>query len=292
MSHRSGFVNIIGNPNAGKSTIMNALVGEKLSIVTSKAQTTRHRIMGIVSGEDFQIVYSDTPGILKPKYRMQESMMKYVDTALTDADVILYIVDITDRREPDKEYIEKIKGSGIHIITAINKIDLSSQAILEEVAGNWQKTFPGFPVIPVSALAGFNLDILLKAIISLLPESPPYFPKDALTDKHERFFVSEIIREKILLNYRNEIPYSAEAEIESFTVEPGLTRIRAVIHVTRESQKAIIIGHKGQALKKTGTEARLDIEDFLGRKVFLELYVKVSRDWRDKPLMLKNFGYR
>ncbi len=292
MSHRSGFVNIIGNPNAGKSTIMNALVGEKLSIVTSKAQTTRHRILGIVSGEDFQIVYSDTPGILKPRYRLQESMMRYVDSALTDADVILYVVDITDTREPDKDYIERIKASGIQIITAINKIDLSSQPVLEEVAGNWQVKFPGFPVIPVSGLTGFNLDILLKAIISLLPESPPYFPKDVLTDKHERFFASEIIREKILRNYRKEIPYSVEVEIENFTDEPGLTRIRAVIHVTRESQKSIIIGHKGQMLKKTGTEARLDMEDFLGRKVFLELYVKVSRDWRDKPLMLKNFGYK
>jgi len=292
MSHRSGFVNIIGNPNAGKSTIMNALVGEKLSIVTSKAQTTRHRILGIVSGEDFQIVYSDTPGILKPRYRLQEAMMRYVDSALTDADVILYIVDITDTREPDNDYIERIKGTGIQIITAINKIDLSSQPVLEKVAGNWHGTFPGFPVIPVSGLTGFNLDILLKAIISLLPESPPYFPKDVLTDKHERFFASEIIREKILRNYRKEIPYSVEVEIESFTDEPGLTRIRALIHVTRESQKSIIIGHKGLMLKKTGTEARLDMEDFFGRKVFLELYVKVNRDWRDKPLMLKNFGYK
>jgi GTP-binding protein Era len=292
MSHRSGFVNIIGNPNAGKSTIMNALVGEKLSIITSKAQTTRHRIMGIVNGDDFQIVYSDTPGILRPRYKLQESMMNSVNIALTDADVILYVVDITDRKAPDEEYLEKIKDSGIKVIIAVNKIDLSNQDVLEEVVASWHSLFPGSTIIPMSALTGFNLDILLKAVLSALPESPPYFPKDVLTDKYERFFASEIIREKILLNYQKEIPYSVEVEIESFVEEPSLTRIRAIIHVARDSQKAIVIGHKGQMLKKTGREARLDMEDFFGRKVFLELYVKVSKEWRDKPGMLKNFGYR
>ena len=241
MNHKSGFVNILGFPNVGKSTIMNAMVGEKLSIITSKAQTTRHRIMGIVNGDDFQIVYSDTPGILKPKYKLQESMMNFVDLALTDADIILYA------------------------------------------------TTTG---IPVSGLEKFNLDTLLNAIISLLPAGEPYFPKDQLTDKYERFFASEIIREKILLNYQKEIPYCSEVEIESFVEEAELIRIRALIHVTRESQKGIIIGHKGEKLKKTGREARIDMEDFFGKKVFLELYVKVTKDWREKPRELKRFGYR
>ena len=292
MSHRSGFVNILGNPNVGKSTIMNALVGEKLSIITSKAQTTRHRIMGIVNGDDFQIVYSDTPGILKPKYKLQESMMTFVNIALSDADIILYVTDVTEKNEDETGYTVKIKESGIPLIVAINKIDLSNQHDLEQKAGLWEKRFPGAPVIPVSALEKFNLDILLSAIISKLPEGAPYFPKDQLTDKYERFFASEIIREKILLNYQKEIPYSAEVEIESFREEESIIRIRALIHVIRESQKGIVIGHKGEKLKKTATEARIDMEDFFGKKVFLEMYVKVTKDWRDKPAELKRFGYR
>ena len=292
INHRSGFVNIIGNPNVGKSTIMNALVGEKLSIITSKAQTTRHRIMGIVNGDDFQIVYSDTPGILKPRYKLQESMMNYVNIALTDADVILYVTDVTEPLITDSEYTERIKRSGIPVIIAVNKIDLSNQSDLEKITAAWESYFNDSPVIPVSALKKFNLDTLLNAILSRMPHGEPYFPKDQLTDKYERFFASEIIREKILLNYQKEIPYSVEIEIESFKVEEKITRIRALIHVERESQKGIIIGHKGAKLKKTGTEARKDMEDFFGRKVFLELYVKVTKEWRDKPLVLKRFGYR
>ncbi len=292
MSHRSGFVNILGNPNVGKSTIMNALVGEKLSIITAKAQTTRHRIMGIVNGDDFQIVYSDTPGILKPQYKLQESMMSFVNIALSDADMILYITDVNERNAFEGDYIDRIKESGIPAIIAINKVDLSNQETLEKVVEEWHKAFPGSPVIPVSGLKNFNLDSLLNAILAKLPEGQPFFPKDQLTDKYERFFASEIIREKILVNYKKEIPYSVEIEIESFEDEPKILKIRALIHVTRDSQKGIIIGHKGLMLKRVGTEARRDMEDFFKKKVFLELYVKVSKDWRDKPLALKRFGYR
>jgi GTP-binding protein Era len=292
MSHRSGFVNILGNPNVGKSTIMNALVGEKLSIITPKVQTTRHRIMGIVNGEDFQIVYSDTPGILNPKYKLQESMMSFVNIALTDADVIIYVTDIHDVPDKKSEYIERIINSGVPVIIAVNKIDLSNQADLEKIVDSWHTIFPESEIIPLSALKGFNLDVLLRSVLKCLPEGEPYFPKDQLTNKFERFFASEIIREKILLNYQKEIPYSVEIEIESFTEEKKVTNIRAVIHVARDSQKGIIIGHKGQMLKKVGTEARIDMEDFFGRKVFLEMFVKVSKEWRDKPLMLKKFGYR
>lgn len=292
MAHRSGFVNILGNPNVGKSTIMNALVGEKLSIITSKAQTTRHRIMGIVNSDEFQIVYSDTPGILKPQYGLQEAMMSFVHTALTDADVILYVTDVTEKETDTGQFTEKIRKSEIPVIVIINKIDLSNQADLEKMTARWQEIFPGAPVIPVSALRKFNLDTIIKAILSKLPEGEPFFPKDQLTDKYERFFAAEIIREKILLNYNKEVPYSVETEIESYKEEEGLIRIRALIHVTRDSQKGIIIGHKGSMLKKVGTEARKDMEDFFGKKVFLELYVKVTKDWRDKPLMLKKFGYR
>jgi GTPase len=292
MSHRSGFVNILGNPNVGKSTIMNALVGEKLSIITSKAQTTRHRIMGIVNGEDFQIVYSDTPGILRPQYKLQETMMNSVNSALSDADTILYVTDVLERTADEGEYIDKIKGSGIPVIIAVNKVDLTNQADLEKVVESWHLAFPDSPVIPVSGLKSFNLDSLLNAILAKLPESPPYFPKDQLTDKYERFFASEIIREKILVNYKKEIPYSVEIEIESFKDEKAIIKIRALIHVTRDSQKGIIIGHKGSMLKRVGTEARHDMEDFFRKKVFLELYVKVTKDWRDKPLILKRFGYQ
>ena len=292
MSHRSGFVNILGNPNVGKSTIMNALVGEKLSIITSKAQTTRHRIMGIVNGDDFQIVYSDTPGILKPRYKLQETMMNFVNTALSDADMILYVTDVNERNAYEGEYIERIKESGIPVIIAVNKVDLSNQGELEKIVESWHLTFPDSPVLPLSALKNFNLDTLLNTILSKLPESAPFFPKDQLTDKYERFFASEIIREKILVNYKKEIPYSVEIEIESFTDEKKIIKIRALIHVTRDSQKGIIIGHKGSMLKRVGTESRHDMEDFFGKKVFLELYVKVTKDWRDKPLILKRFGYR
>jgi GTPase len=292
MSHRSGFVNILGNPNVGKSTIMNALVGEKLSIISPKAQTTRHRIMGIVNGDNFQIVYSDTPGILKPKYKLQETMMHSVNTALTDADMILYITDVHQRTADESEYIDKIKTSGILVIIAINKIDLTHQGELENIVESWHQAFPQSPVIPLSALKNFNLDRLLNAILERLPEGPPYFPKDQLTDKYERFFASEIIREKILIHYKKEIPYSVEIEIESFTEEEKIIRIRALIHVTRDSQKGIIIGHNGAMLKIVGTEARKDMEDFFRKKIFLELYVKVTKDWRDKQSVLKRFGYR
>ena len=292
MSHRSGFVNILGNPNVGKSTIMNALVGEKLSIITAKAQTTRHRIMGIVNGEDFQIVYSDTPGILRPQYKLQETMMNYVNSALTDADMILYVTDVTERTANEGEYIDKIRESGIPVIVAVNKVDLTNQDELEKIVGSWHLAFPGSPIIPISALKNFNLDSLLNAVLAKLPESPPYFPKDQLTDKYERFFASEIIREKILINYKKEIPYSVEIEIESFNDQKDILKIRALIHVTRDSQKGIIIGHKGSMLKRVGTEARHDMEDFFRKKVFLELYVKVTKDWRDKPLTLKRFGYQ
>jgi GTP-binding protein Era len=270
MSHRSGFVNILGNPNVGKSTIMNALVGEKLSIISPKAQTTRHRIMGIVNGDDFQIVYSDTPGILKPRYKLQETMMNSVNSALTDADMILYITDVNERTADESEYIDKIKDSAIPVIIAINKIDLTTQDELEKIVELWH---------------------LLNAVLERLPEGPSYFPKDQLTDKYERFFASEIIREKILFHYKKEIPYSVEIEIENFSEETAIIRIRALIHVTRDSQKGIIIGHKGNMLKRVGTEARKDMESFFGKKIFLELYVKVSKDWRDKQSVLKKFGY-
>jgi len=291
MSHKSGFVNIIGNPNVGKSTLMNEMVGEKLSIITSKAQTTRHRIMGIVNGDDFQIVYSDTPGILKPNYKLQEKMMGFVGTALVDADIILYITDVVETLDKHQQFIDKLYNTDVPVLLLINKIDLTTQEKLEELVETWSKILPKAQILPISALNKFNIDQVFKRIMELLPESPPYYPKDAFTDKTERFFVSEIIREKVLLNYQKEIPYSVEIEVEEFKDSESLLRIRATIHVTRPSQKGIIIGHKGQALKKTGTEARIDIEDFFGKKVFLELFVKVSKDWRDKDRSLRNFGY-
>jgi len=292
MKHRSGFVNILGNPNVGKSTLMNSLVGEKLSIITPKVQTTRHRIRGIVNGDDFQIVYSDTPGIIRPRYKLHESMMSLINTALSDADIILYVTDVTEKAGEENDYIDKIRKSGIPVIVAVNKADLSNQYSIELVMKSWETIFPGSLIIPVSALKSFNLDSLLSAITERLPEGEPYFPKDQLTDKYERFFASEIIREKVFMNYQKEIPYSVEIEIESFSDEVNILRIRALMHVTRDSQKGILIGHKGEKLKKVGTEARLELEDFFRKKVFLELYVKVTKDWRDKPLMLKRFGYR
>ncbi len=291
MAHKAGYVNIIGNPNVGKSTLMNALVGAKLSIITSKAQTTRHRILGIVNGEDFQIVYSDTPGILSPKYKLQESMMSYVNMAFSDADVILYVADIKEPFENNEHNIEKLLGLEVPVILALNKIDLSNQVELEELVEKWGKALPGAMIVPVAARNSFNIQNILNLILEKLPESPAYFPKDQLTDRFERFFVSEIIREKILLHYKKEIPYSVEVEVESYKEETHINRIAVNIHVTRESQKGILIGHNGNMLKRVGTEARKDIEDFLDKKVFLEMRVKVSKEWRDKPGMLKQFGY-
>jgi len=270
---------------------MNALVGEKLSIITSKAQTTRHRIMGIVNGEDFQIVYSDTPGILKPNYKLQEKMMGYVGSAFEDADIILYLTDVIDRSDKNQIYIDRLAKAEAPILLLINKIDLSNPEELEKIVENWSKILPKAEIIPISALKNFNLEYLLKRIIEKLPLNPPFFPKDSLTDKTERFFASEIIREKILLNYQKEIPYSVEVEIEEFKDTEKLLRMRIIIYVIRTSQKGIIIGHKGEALKKTATEARKDLESFFGKKVFMEMYVKVSKDWRDKDRSLNSFGY-
>ena len=289
--HRSGFVNIIGNPNVGKSTLMNALVGEKLSIITSKAQTTRHRIMGIVSGEDFQIVYSDTPGILKPSYKLQESMMKFVTGALTDADVILYVTDTVEQSERSAEIVDSIRRSGIPTVVVINKIDLSTPAALDALVGKWQAEIPAARIVPVSAREGFNVEGVFRTILDLLPEGPAFYPKDTLTDKTLRFFASEIIREKILRFYDKEIPYSVEVAVERFKEDERLIRINAVIYVERDSQKGIIIGHQGQALKKVSAEARKSLEQFFGKKIFLETYVKVDKDWRSSKRELRLFGY-
>jgi GTPase len=291
MAHKSGFVNIIGNPNVGKSTIMNALVGERLSIITSKMQTTRHRIKGIVNGEDFQIVYSDTPGILKPNYKLQESMMKFVDTALIDADIILYVTDVVEDASKNAEYIERIRKSDIPVIVLINKIDLSNQETVISLFNYWTSIFPDATVFSVSATEKFNMTPIFDRIIELLPEGEPFFPKDELTDKSERFFMQEIIREKILLHYQKEIPYSSEVEVEEFKEEPNLIRIRALIYVERDSQKGIIIGKSGSMLKKVATQARQEAEEFFGKKIFLEVYVKVDKEWREKESSLRRFGY-
>ena len=291
MAHKSGFVNIIGNPNVGKSTLMNAMVGEKLSIITSKMQTTRHRIKGIVNGEDFQIVYSDTPGILKPAYKLQESMLGFVNTALVDADILLYVTDVVEDFSKNSDYLEKIKSAEVPVLVLINKIDLTDQQNLILLVEKWREIIPRAEVMPISAKEKFNLDYVFKRILANLPEGSAFFPKDELTDRNERFFASEIIREKILLFYDKEIPYSVEIEVEEFNDEPDLLSIRAVINVARETQKGIIIGHQGKALKRVGTEARLDMEEFFGKKVFLETFVKVAKDWRDKEGQLRNFGY-
>ena len=291
MAHRSGFVNIIGNPNVGKSTLMNALVGEKLSIVTAKAQTTRHRIMGIVNGEDWQIVYSDTPGILKPNYRLQQNMMNFVDEALGDADVILYVTDTAETSDKNAEYIDRLTRIQCPVIVVVNKIDLSNQEAVVERMRWWQDKLPGATVIPASAQEKFNLESILDAIVSKLPECPPWYDKDTFTDKNLRFFASEIIREKILLNYKEEIPYSCEVGIESFKEGAERYEISAVIYVMRESQKGIIIGRGGSALKKVGTQARLDMEDFFQKKVYLNIYVKTDPDWRENRKELRKFGY-
>ena len=290
--HKSGFVNIVGNPNVGKSTLMNALVGERISIITSKAQTTRHRILGIVNGDDFQIVYSDTPGVLKPNYRLQESMRKFSNSALTDADVLLYVTDVIDSNEKNADFIEKVKENPAYLILIINKIDLINQEKLEALVDKWKQLLPRAEIFPISALEKFNVTPLFNRIKELLPESPPFFDKDQLTDKPARFFVNEIIREKILLYYDKEIPYAVEVVVEQFQEEDKLIRINAVINVERDSQKGIIIGHGGKSLKKVGTDARKDLEAFFEKKVFLELYVKVEKDWRNKEMELRGFGYQ
>ena len=288
--HKSGFVNIIGNPNVGKSTLMNALVGENLSIITSKAQTTRHRIMGIVNGDDFQIVYTDTPGIVNPHYRLHESMMGFVNSALQDADLFLLV---TEMGEPFKneQVMQKIIQSSVPVILVINKIDLSDQTSVQNMMGYWQRQIPRATVIPASATERFNIEAIFNAIIARLPENPPYFPKDELTDKSMRFFVSEIIREKLLRFYQKEIPYSCEVSVEGYEEKEGVDNISAVIYVERETQKRIVIGHQGQAIKKVGVEARKDIEAFTGKRCFLNLYVKVLKDWRDSERALRQFGY-
>ncbi|MDO9187813.1 MAG: GTPase Era [Bacteroidota bacterium] len=291
MVHKAGFVNIIGSPNVGKSTLMNVLVGERLSIITSKAQTTRHRIMGIVNGEDFQIVYSDTPGVLKPNYKLQASMMDFVYTAITDADIMLFVTDIFEDIKIEEQVLHKIKNAKVPVLLLVNKIDLAVQDQLETKVQYWKTEVPNAEVIPVSALEKFNVSYIFDRILALLPEGPGFYAKDQLTDKPEKFFISEIIREKILMNYKKEIPYSVEVVIESFKEEEKIVKIRAEILVIRDSQKGIIIGHQGKALKKVGTDARKDMETFLQKQVFLELFVKVNKDWRDSDNQLKRFGY-
>lgn len=301
--HKSGFVNIVGNPNVGKSTLMNALVGERMSIITNKSQTTRHRIMGIVSGEDFQIVYSDTPGVLRPNYKLQEEMLAYSKSALSDADVLLYVTDVLDNPDKNANFVEMVNANEAPVLLVINKIDLidvesgvqtgavTADEVLAELVEKWKERIPRAEVLPVSALHKANLDMLLKRIKELLPEGPSYFDEDQLTDRPARFFVTEIIREKILQNYEKEIPYSVEAVVESFKEEKGMLNIEAVIYCEREGQKGILIGKGGTSLKRVGMQARKDIETFFDKKVYLKLLVKVEKDWRNKESKLKNFGY-
>ena len=292
MTHKAGFVNIIGNPNVGKSTLMNALVGEKLSIITSKAQTTRHRILGIVNDDDYQIIFSDTPGIIQPAYQLQESMMDFVKSAFEDADVLVYMVEMGEKELKNEAFFNKIINSKIPVILLLNKIDTSNQDEVEEKLAYWTAKVPNASVFIISALEKFNIDVVLNKIIESLPESPAFYPKDQLTDKPERFFVNEKIREKILMHYKKEIPYSVEVETEEFIEEEKIIKIRSVIMVERETQKGIIIGHKGAAIKRVGTEARKDLEQFFEKKVFLELYVKINKNWRNDKNQLKRFGYK
>lgn len=292
LEHKAGFVNIIGKPNVGKSTLMNAMVGEKLSIITSKAQTTRHRIHGMVNDEHFQVVFSDTPGILDPSYKLQEAMLKSARTALADADIVLYITDPYDKPEEEDVFLEKLRKIKTPVLLIINKVDLSNQEDLEQLVEQWSKLLPDAEIIPISALKKFNVKSIFARILELLPVSPPYYPKDMLTDKSERFFTGEMIRERILVHYKQEIPYSVEIEIEEFKEEERLIRIRAVIYVEKDTQKGILIGHQGSALKRIGREARLEMEAFFQKKVFLEMFVKVQKDWRNNDRKLKNFGYR
>lgn len=291
IKHKSGFVNIIGNPNVGKSTLMNALVGERLSIVTSKAQTTRHRIMGIVNGEDHQIVYSDTPGILKPNYRLQESMMSFVKGAISDADIILYVTDVIEKSDKNIEYIDILNKLSIPVILVINKIDLSNQTDLEQLYIKWSELIPKAHIFPISAKEKFNLTSLYQKIVDFLPDSPAWFDKNMFTDRNLRFFASEIIREKILVSYDKEIPYCTEVSIEAFEEKSDIYNIQAIIYVSRNSQKGIIIGKEGSMLKKVATMARIDMESFFEKKVFLQIFVKVNPDWREDQNKLKQFGY-
>ncbi|MBR3452255.1 MAG: GTPase Era [Muribaculaceae bacterium] len=290
--HRAGFVNIVGNPNVGKSTLSNRLVGERLSIITSKAQTTRHRIMGIVNTDDYQIVFSDTPGVLKPKFKLQESMLEYSTGALVDADVLLYVTDVVESPTKNRDFLDRVAKEKIPILLVINKIDLlKGNDELVRIIDQWKELLPHAEVFPTSALENFNVDNIMKRIVELLPESPPYFGKDALTDRSSRFFVTEIVREKILLTYDKEVPYATQVIVEKFDESDKAIHIMAVIYVERDSQKGIIIGHQGKMLKRVGTLARKDIETFFDKKVFLELYVKVEKDWRNQEKKLKAFGY-
>jgi GTP-binding protein Era len=291
MTHKAGFVNIIGNPNVGKSTLMNAFVGERLSIITSKAQTTRHRILGIVNGEDFQVILSDTPGIIKPAYELQASMMEFVKSAFDDADVLLYLVELGEKQLKDEAFFSRIKNSPIPVLLLINKIDKGNEEQLAEALELWQEQVPNAEIFAISALENFGVAEVFQRIVELLPESPPFYPKDQLTDKPERFFVNEIIREKILMHYKKEIPYSVEIDTEEFFEDDKIIRIRAVIMVERETQKGIIIGHKGAALKRVGVEARKDLEAFFGKQIHLETYVKVNKNWRSDKRQLRRFGY-
>lgn len=290
--HKAGFVNIIGNPNVGKSTLMNAFVGEKLSIITSKAQTTRHRIFGIVNGDDFQVVLSDTPGIIKPAYELQSSMMDFVKSAFEDADVILYMVEIGEKGLKDELFFKKLQHSKVPVLLLLNKIDTSDQEVLESQIQYWAELLPKAEIHPISALENFNIREVFNRILDLLPEAPPYYPKDQLTDKPERFFVNETIREKILMHYKKEIPYAVEVETEEFFEDDDIIRIRSVIMVERDTQKGIIIGHKGSALKRVGVESRKDLEKFFGKQVHIELYVKVNKNWRSNQNQLRRFGYQ
>jgi GTP-binding protein Era len=290
--HKSGFVNIVGNPNVGKSTLMNLLVGEKVSIITSKAQTTRHRILGIVNTEEYQIVYSDTPGVLRPNYKLQESMLNFSESALNDADVLLYMTDVVEKIDKNEDFLKKVQRVDVPVLLLINKIDLTNQKDLEALVTRWKELLPEAGIYPVSALNKFNVDVVKKRIIDLIPESPPYFEKDVLTDRPARFFVTEIIREKMLLYYQKEIPYSVEVVVEEFKEEKDIINIRALIIVERDTQKGIVIGHQGAALKKLGTMARKDIERFFDKKIFLRIFVKVEKDWRSRDNLLRQFGYR
>ncbi|MCQ2057062.1 MAG: GTPase Era [Bacteroidaceae bacterium] len=289
--HKAGFVNIVGNPNVGKSTLMNLLVGEHISIATFKAQTTRHRIMGIVNTEDSQIVFSDTPGVLKPNYKLQESMLAFSQSALVDADVLIYMTDVVEKADKNQDFLDKVRALKVPVLLVINKIDLTDQQNLEKLVESWHESLPQAEIIPISAGSRFGVEAIMKRVNELLPDSPPYFDKDQLTDKPARFFVSEIVREKILLHYDKEIPYSVEVAVDQFKENKSRILISCVIYVERESQKGIIIGHEGQALKRVAVEARTDLEKFFGKKIFMELFVKVDRDWRSSDKELRNFGY-
>ncbi|MCK5782493.1 MAG: GTPase Era [Flavobacteriales bacterium] len=291
MKHRAGYVNIIGNPNVGKSTLMNALVGEKLSIITSKAQTTRHRILGILNGDDFQILFSDTPGIIKPAYGLQESMMDFVKSAFHDADILIYMVEVGEKELKDEAFFNKIRNAKVPVLLLVNKIDTEDQKSVEDRIDYWKEKVPNAMVLPISAKEGFNVNVVFDKILELLPESPAFYPKDQLTDKPERFFVNEIVREKILIHYKKEIPYAVEVVTEDFFEEEEIIKIRTIIYVERETQKGILIGHKGNMLKRVGTEARKDLQKFFEKHVFIELVVKIDKNWRSNSRQLKKYGY-